>query len=72
MAQVAVSDVISGCRRICKETVQTVLQEIALELSAKNLDISASQCVLDALTKIPDPFEGLIPTLCMKSTLQSI
>ena len=32
LSQVAVS---SGCRRICKETIQTVLQEISLELSAK-------------------------------------
>ena len=50
LSQVAVS------RRICKETVQTVLP---LELSEKYLDISVSQCVLDALTKIPDPFEGI-------------
>ena len=58
LSQVAVDDIIQGCREICKQMC-TVKVNVVRVLSDAGIDAFSIPGLEDNLSKIPDPFVGL-------------
>ena len=54
LSQVALSDVITGCRRICQETLSHVREGVLSALKSGN-----TAALKESLSTVPDPFEGI-------------
>ena len=59
LSQQAISDVISGCRKICQQTARKVLESVEKPLADAGVDVSTTPGLMDAFLNIPDPFEGI-------------
>ena len=59
LSQVAMDDIIQGCREICKQTLCTVKVNVVRALSDAGIDAFSVPGLEDTLSKIPDPFVGL-------------
>ena len=59
LSQQAISDVIVGCRKICQQTVCTVIERSVRAIMDADIDVSTTPGLENALLTVPDPFEGI-------------
>lgn len=59
LSQVALGDVIAGCRSICQQTVSQVQESVLSALENAGINYSNHPGLNEALCSKPDPFEGI-------------
>ena len=71
VSQVAIGDVIDGCRDLCSQTVAKVKEGVQQSLTEAGVNYNEIEGLGSSLTTIPDPFEGihsihLLEKFCME------
>lgn len=59
LSQLALGDVIKGCRSICQQTLSIVQERVLSALEDAGIDSSNLTGLDEALSSMPDPFEGI-------------
>ena len=73
LSQVAMDDVIEGCREVFKQTLCIVKEKVVGALSDVGINVFSVPGLDNILSKIPDPFHGLeTPYMCEKFNKQQM
>lgn len=62
VSQAAVSDMIDGCKTLCKQTIDEFKEGVRLSLASAGIDIESVPGMSNVLSRDPNPFQGIDTT----------
>ena len=62
ISQAAISDVINGCKTLCKQTADELKEGVRLSLASAGINIECVPGMSDVFAQDPDPFKGMDTT----------